>query len=169
VTRRLVIAAGALAATFALSGCGTFDRNDAVAQVNGVELDQRSFAELANDPTLQSLLQSTVSDDIDGSNARSLLTGWVVITIVDKAGLVPQDQRTSIDSALATTYGQSFTDASPVVKELLVTNALILQAQQQGAIDTEQVGVALAGADIFIDPRYGRWDGATGAVVALGG
>lgn len=87
VTRRLVLAAGALGAAVLFSSCSTVDKP--FATVNGVELDGDAFEALAEDQTIAEFTQATATGVPDGvlfgPAARSVASLMVQSELVRQA------------------------------------------------------------------------------------
>ncbi len=87
MTRRLVLAAGTLAAVSLLASCSTVDKP--IATVNGVDIDRDSFEARTSDLTLAEFAQVAPSelgeDVLDGTAARQIATSLVQQEIVRQA------------------------------------------------------------------------------------
>ncbi len=92
MTRRLPLAAASVAvAALLTSGCSTFSRNDAAAEVNGHELAINDFEAILGD--LGGAPDAL--GDFPGTGARQLLTAWVSLTALQdelaRQGIVIDD------------------------------------------------------------------------------
>lgn len=108
MTRRLVLAAGTLAAASLFASCSTVDKP--IATVNGVEIDRETFESNAADPTMAEFAQITATDlagdVLDGPAAREIATYLVQDEIVrqalaDRDVTISDDARTGQEDILS--------------------------------------------------------------------
>ena len=167
--RRLSLAVCALVGTAVLTSCAQFDRNDVAASVNDSELSQDEFAEIL-DSELGAFLLNTrpVDGVITGDGARGLISAWIGLTAIDQSGLLASADRAQIESDLAAQFGDDWTSAPQLMRDLAITNVAVGNAANAGELAREDLLTVFDGADIFVDSRYGAWNVADNRVVALG-
>ena len=177
--RRLALAACALAAATSLSsvlsGCATFDRNDAAASVGGTEISRDSLDTITDflvanpkaDATLRLGVVDVGSGLVDGYATRYVLQVLVhdelLRQFLASAGASPSADDvtaadTRVDSAITGDVRGIY-----VQEEALRAALLTLPADQQGAFLA-----SIATSKVSVDSRYGGWDKASGTIVPLG-
>lgn len=162
VNRRLASLAVALAvlAGGALSGCSTFNRNDAVAVVNGNELSRDTFnswmsTKLVQNPELQ-------PGTALASSGHEFVTYWALSQLL--APLASGLDTTTLNDDLTTRYGERWTTAPETFRMAYLAFQSLNTAAQNGQLDRAKITELLDG-DVWIDPRLGVWDTSQGAIV----
>ena len=167
--RRLAIAVCALLGAATLTSCAQFDRNDLAASVNGAELSQSELGELLDSELGAFLLRDRPVDGfITGDGARSLLSAWVSLTALEQAGLLASADRGQVESDLAEQFGDDWTQAPQLMRDLAITNVVVGEMSRSGDLVRDDALAALDSADVFVDSRYGAWNVVDYRVVALG-
>ena len=190
VIRRFALAACALAATTSLlsvlSGCATFDHNDAAASVAGTEISRDSLqavtAWLAANPEAAATLRqsadqaaqnpSLVPVDVGNELVDGYATRYVLQVLVhdellrqflESAGASPSPD--DVTSAAARVDSSITGDIRDIyVQEEALRSALLgLSADQQAAFFA-----SIPTSEVSVDSRYGGWNNATGTIVPLG-
>lgn len=166
--RRPLLAACALTAALALTSCSTFSANDDVARVNGAELTQDELGAMLDSALGQALLQDApIGGEVRAETARRLIGLWTAVTAIVDTGVVVADPA-SAEPGLAAQFGDSWTSAPEVLKQLEFDFVAVTDAIEAGELTEDEVYAIVADADISIDSRYGDWDDEQLAVVALG-
>lgn len=169
VTRRIIIATATLVLTIGLSSCAELSTNQVAASVNGAELSRDDLAGMIESQLGQELLQATPDAGfIDANSARGLLSAWAAINSFVQAGVGDDVDRAEVEAALASQYGDVWTAASQPMKELAVSNLVIGQSIQSGAVTTDQLQEIVRAADVTVDSRYGWWNAEQFSVSAFG-
>jgi hypothetical protein len=155
-------------ALLALSSCSTFNHNEVAAQINGDSLSNAELSQMVRSDLYATVLQSGVVGGLtNGDAARALLDGWLKLQLLEQSGAFKDVDRKAVANGLEQTNGDAWTAAPVVLQDLLVRNAAATQLSTAGTLDTATALKNLATAEVFIDPRYGRWDSASSSVVAL--
>jgi hypothetical protein len=169
IRRHSAVLAAVLALT-TLSSCATFNRNDVAASVGTSKLSLQQLDDINLSKLLVAAgLKGPVSGQVPGEQARTLITVWIETAAAEQAGLLPVSDQAAIEQSVSTSSGlaKSWQDGPPELQRLLVSLTQLNQLAQAGTISREQVSAALAKVEIHVDPRYGRWDPTTAAVVPL--
>jgi len=167
--RRLLIAPLALLAVGS-AGCSTFSRNDTVASIGDAELTRDDFEDMVDSDLGRQLVNELENDDrVAGDAARQVITAWIVSTGVADVSPIDPAELEAAGSQAEQSFGAAWTDAPEPLRELVRLNSAIGTLNQSGVIDTEAVRTSIIAADVYVDPRYGRWDVASLSVEPLGG
>ncbi|MEO5901789.1 MAG: hypothetical protein ABIR68_16905 [Ilumatobacteraceae bacterium] len=87
--RRGALAILPLVAALALSSCSTFNRNDAVATVDGTELSRTELSDLLRNTVIQNQLTGALDDNrasLSGQ-ADQVIGIWISLQVVRQSGL----------------------------------------------------------------------------------
>ena len=114
------------------------------------------------------VLQSPVVDGLaSGDATRNVINGWLKLQFLEQSGVFKDVDRTGVASELEQSKGAIWGDAPSVLRDLLVLNEAAGQLSASGAFDAPTALQPLTTAEVFIDPRYGRWDSVSSSVVPL--
>jgi hypothetical protein len=168
VNRRHSAVLAAALAVITLSSCATFNRNDVAARVDGVSLSNAQLSEIVRSDLYATVLQSGIVNGVaNGDAMRNLLDGWLKLQLLEESGAFKTVNRATVGAGLAQSNGASWTSAPQSLRDLLVLNEAASQLRTSGALNTDVALQKLSTAQIYVDPRYGRWDPATASVVPL--
>jgi len=167
VIRRGALAILPVVAALALSSCSTFNRNDAVATVDGMELSRSELSDLLRNNVVQNRLTGPLDANrasLSGQ-ADQVIGIWISLQVVKKSGLADLSG-VAEQGQLTTEFKDDFTGASPKVQQLLTQ----LEAfhNQAGTLDPAALYAAVKKANVHVDSRYGYWDAAQVTVVPFG-
>jgi hypothetical protein len=175
IARRLAAVARALTCTVlgaaTLSSCATFQENDLAASSGDNELSQDELRSMLESDFLDSVLDVRVpgrDGEVIGSGVRDLLGAWIVIGPIEDAGLIDPATLDEARAQVVEQFGPTFDQAPAPLQDLLVKNSAINLRIGDGSLTQDEALGVLAGADVHVDPRYGRWDPELRAVVPLG-
>lgn len=159
--RQLAAAVACIAAALTLSSCATFENADVVARSGGEELTETELRGMLESPLAEhpALLGAAPIDGFaSGEGVRRVVNFWIGLTAISSAGLLDQAAMDGIREELATQLGAQWTETSPELQDLAVELNTVTIAQQDGSIQPGTVDAAVRAAEIYISPRYGRWD-----------
>ena len=131
------------------------DANTALAAVNS----GTSFADAAHQFSTDTAIADAggVVKGRDGSECIAPNTVNPAVTAALKDTPVGQPIAADLDTFSAVLMLRPYDELSPESKKL-IASASVPQTELDAVVNA---------ADIFVDPRYGRWDSATGSVVTL--
>jgi hypothetical protein len=133
------------------------DANNVLAQLDA----GTPFADAARANSTDSVIAQSGGVVMGGANGdqECLDPATVNPAVVSALQGIPVGQpiAADLDSFSAVLMLRPFEELQPVSKSLLATSS----------VSQEQLDAIVDAADIYVDPRYGRWDPATGSVVAL--
>lgn len=151
-----------------LSSCATFDQNDVAARLNDDSLSTTQLTDIVRSDLYASVLQSGIVNGlVNGDAARSLLTGWLKLHQLEASGVFKDVDRAAVGATLQQSNAETWAAAPEELRDLLVMNEAAAQLATSGALNVATALQPLATAEVYIDPRYGRWDAASSSVVPL--
>ncbi len=116
----------------------------------------------------ENVLQSPVVNGLaDGDATRNVINGWLKLQLLEQSGVFEDVDRNGVAAQLEQSNGEIWTDAPIVLRDLLVLNEAARQLTASGSLDAPTSLQDLTTAEIFVDPRYGRWDSVSSSVVPL--
>lgn len=154
--RRSLLAATALVAALALSSCATFTDNANAARVGGVELPVSALAAMTEGADATATTDGAIAGDL----ARSTITKWIRVVVLETENGVPAEQAAStenldsrLDAALDELAANNTDGAKDVYDAGPTTSGLVCLAviPVASADDTAPVMDALAGGTSFAD------------------
>jgi hypothetical protein len=155
-------------ASFALSSCSGSNQNAVAASVNGDSLSNSELSAMVSSDLFADVLQSPVVDGLaSGEAIRTVINGWLKLQLLEQSGVFKDVDRNGVASELEQSKGAIWGDAPAVLRDLLVLNEAARQLSASGSLDAPTTLKALTTAEVFIDPRYGRWDSVNSSVVPL--
>jgi hypothetical protein len=167
IRRRSAVLAAMLALT-ALSSCATFNRNDIAAQVGTATLTNDDVSAMVRSDLYSKVMRTGKIDHLAGGDGiRSIIGAWVTLHSIEQSGALQGVDRTAIIQQLEGRDSTSWASAPQTLRDLLVINDALTSVASSGTVDSSTFDQAVTGADAYVDPRYGRWDPATGSVVPL--
>jgi len=118
-----------------------------------------SFADAAHQFSTDSVIADAggVVKGADGSECIAPNTVNPAVTAALKDTPVGQPIAADLDTFSAVLMLRPYDDLSPESKKLIAS----------ASVSQDEVDRVVDGADIFVDPRYGRWDNATSSVLEL--
>jgi len=167
--RTLATLAAAAVLVSTLGSCSTFSRNDVVASLDDRELSRDDFEQMAGSELARQIVgEAPGGDRIAGDAARALITAWIVSGAVSETTPIDAAALDAADALGAEQFGPEWTDTPDVVRDLLRLNIAIGELNATGGIDADAARDLLADGDVYVDPRYGRWDAEAVTVTSLG-
>lgn len=152
----------------ALSSCATFDRNDVAVSVDGDSLSSRHLSDMVRSDLYATVLQSSVQNGVADADAmRVMLNAWIKLHVLERAGIFKDVDRNAVGAGLAKTHGEEWTSAPQSLRDIMVLNEAAGQLSSAGSSDAQAALGNLAAVDVYVDPRYGTWDAASGLVIPL--
>lgn len=160
--RRTAVVIGVLATVAAVAGCSTGP--DVVAEVEG-----RTITEADLD-TVISELGPMLADSSRGAVLTALVQSEAGLTLAEPNGIEVADaEAADFLASLADSLGIEAGEWSE--GSLAIARMQLLGQELGNTVGVEETNAqftqALADADVTVSPRYGEYDPATGAVVAL--
>lgn len=155
--------AAVLFAAIALVACGSTGSDDVVARVGDAVLTRDDLIVIARSP-----LAGDTADDatLDGDLARRIITVWVRNTAVVGSGVLDGVDADEIRQRLAAE--EIFLASPPAAQQLLIDNARMTTAVDEGTVSEDDVQRIVASAAIDITSRFGAWDTESFSVLAIG-
>lgn len=154
IRRTGVLAAAALAAILALTGCTTYDKVSTAAFVNGTAISDATVAEVTDQ--FNNGLATTADQKIKENQALGvLILAPFVLGQVKASGSWTPDAR--YNTAL-----QKIPDATQATKDFIATSIVLAQGGPLTETDVTAILDQLKKADVVLDPRFGTWDPDTG-------
>jgi hypothetical protein len=166
VKRRLLTILLTLAAASLTAGCTTFTDNDVAARVNDVEYSHDDLSGIIDAIGIPE--ESTTDLGTIRSVATTLILAGALNDYFGEQSIKVTDADRDVATQGLAGSLPTFLEATDDVQDLLVdaqAHLTIVSALPNGA--QAQLD-AINAADVYIDPRIGTFDSATGAVVALG-
>lgn len=164
----LLAGIAAITGVATLSGCATFDDADVAARVGERSLTDDQVAAVANSPIAEGAVTGGEDGTLDGEVARRIVTVWVRNAALADQPFLADIDLDALRAQLASELGDAFTAADEFSQQLLVDNAAVSTAIQQGIISEEDAFALVSEAEVEVDARYGTWDAERLEVVALG-
>lgn len=161
----LLAGIAALAGATVLSGCATFDDADVVARVGDRTLTDDDVNAVANSPIAQG---AVIGGTLDGEVARNIVTVWVRNAALADAPFLAAVDLDDLRARLTAELGEAFTASDPFTQQLLIDNAAVSTAIQDGVISDADAFALVGAVEVEVDARYGTWDDERLEVVALG-
>ena len=152
----------------ALSGCATFDDADVAARVGDRSLTDDQVAAVANSPIAEGAVSGGEDGTLDAEVARRIVTVWVRNAALADAPFLAEIDLDDVRVQLSSELGDAFITADEFSQQLLIDNAAVSTAIQQGLIDEADAFALVSAAEVDVDARYGTWDAERLEVVALG-
>lgn len=160
--RRTAAVIGVLATVAAVAGCSTGP--DVVAEVEGTTITEADLDRVIDE------LGPLVTDSSRGGVLTALIQAEVGLTLAEPNGVeVTEDEAAKFLTEQADLVGVEARDWGE--GSLVIAQRHLLAVDLGNAVGVEAANAqfleALAGADVTVSPRYGEFDPAVGAVVAL--
>jgi hypothetical protein len=136
--------------------------------MNGDSLTNSELSAMVSSDLFAAVLQSPVVNGlVSGDATRNVIDGWLKLQLLDQSGVFNDVDRNGVAAELEQSNGAIWGDAPAVLRDLLVLNEAARQLSASGSFDAPTALQALTTAEVFIDPRYGRWDSVNSSVVPL--
>lgn len=166
--RRSLATAVALLAALSLGGCATFDRQDTVAEINGTALSQSALDRWLQSKLAGEMMATEVTPGAaNGGFARSMVTLWIQGQLLAKAA--PNADRAAAEKSMADQYGDAWKEAPADLQQLATDFTAAAAEAQSGGLNIEEFRASLAAATIYVNPRVGVWNRATGDITGHAG
>jgi hypothetical protein len=148
VIRRLAAIVTVALAASALTACATFDRSDVAAEVDGVELSRADLEALVdNEDIVPQGVQSA------GEVSRNV-TQLFIVSVVTK-DLISDQQRSAAAAQFDAQNIAGWVDVPASIKGVFAH----ISALNNAGIPDEEIASRLDAAEIYVNPRLGRWNG----------
>ncbi len=168
MNRRLAAVLATTCTLLTLSSCASFNQNEIAARINDDSLSNSELSTMVRSDLFANVLQSEIVGGVaNGDATRNLLDGWLKLHLLEQSGVFKDVDRKAVANGLEQSSGEVWTAAPVGLRDLLVLNEAARQLSAGGTLDTATALRDLPTANVFVDPRYGRWDPTSGSVVAL--
>lgn len=146
--RRLAATVTVLLAAGGLSACATFENIDVAAEVNGVQLSVADLDAVVNNEDIAPQVGQS-----PGDVSRNVAELFIVSVATDD--LVTDEQRAGAAAQFDSQAIAGWADVPASVKDVFAHISVLNGA----GIPEEEIRARLDAADIYLNPRFGRWNG----------
>lgn len=164
VRRSIAALVAAPLAVLALAGCGSVSGRDEVARVGDEVLTVDMLRTVANSPAAGGPLETSAAP---ANLTRSVITLWVRNTVLSQEPWFGQVDADAVRAQLDAELGVGFSESDEVTKGLLIDNAITIMAVNAGLVTADDALAAITSAEVYVSPRYGRWEPSSAEVFTL--